>query len=250
LRVLLPDGKSLILNVKRNSDARRVFAMAQDELGLSNDAARYCALYEMVDGTFERKLTDTECPHNIYIQNYSSAASSCIILKKMCFDREMEKILCSRDAVFKRLCFYQAVNDVNSGVINVKEKLYQLKAIQTDEKMDQYLEAVCQLEGYDNVILPKSPFETEADKGLVTITISFNRIELLLQRDGSEKEKRMTVPWKSISSFSTSEEGQVFNLAFSKDNEIEIKVFTGFAAYFVDVFEQLKREHAEIQDDA
>ncbi|KAH7722367.1 PX domain-containing protein [Aphelenchoides avenae] len=141
LRILLPDGNSLVLNVKRNSDTRHVYALAQEELNLSNDAARYCALYETIEGTFERKLHDAECPHNIYIQNYSSAASSCIILKKMCFDVEMEKILCSRDPVFKRFCFYQAVNDVNGGVINVKERLYQLKALQTEERADQAMQS-------------------------------------------------------------------------------------------------------------
>lgn len=78
-----------------------------------------------------------ESPHTIYIQNYSSAASSCILLRKWCFNIEKEISICAQDQVFKQLCFYQAVNDVNNGIINVKERLYQLKALQTEDRCDQ-----------------------------------------------------------------------------------------------------------------
>lgn len=49
----------------------------------------------------------------------------------------MEEILCDMDPVFKKLCFYQAVNDVNMGVIQVKERLYQLKASQTEDRCNE-----------------------------------------------------------------------------------------------------------------
>lgn len=137
LRILIHDGKALMLNVKRNSEARLVYQMAVDQLNISSNASRYCSLFEMIDASFERKLHDGECPHNIYIQNYSSAASSCILFRKWCFDIEMEKVLCEKDNIFQQICFYQAVNDVNGEVISAKERLYQLKALQSEDKAEQ-----------------------------------------------------------------------------------------------------------------
>lgn len=80
LRVIFNENNTLVLNIKRNSDARFVYNSVVEELKLSSEASKYCALFEMIDGNFERKLHDDECPHNIYTQNYSSAASSCIVL--------------------------------------------------------------------------------------------------------------------------------------------------------------------------
>ena len=106
LRILLPENKSLVLDIKRNSNTKFVFTEVIRQLNVSADAAPYLALFEMIDVTFERKLHTDECPHNIYIQNYSSAASSCILLRKWCFDIETEKRVCARDQLFKRICFY------------------------------------------------------------------------------------------------------------------------------------------------
>lgn len=80
LRVIFEENKTIVLNIKRNSDTNYVYQRVVEELKLTLNASKYCALFEMLDGNFERKLHDGECPHNIYTQNYSSAASSCIVL--------------------------------------------------------------------------------------------------------------------------------------------------------------------------
>lgn len=139
LRILIYDGKSLMLNIKRNSKTHLVYQMAVEQLKITPVAARYCALFEMIDSNFERKLYDVEYIHNIYIQNYYSAASSCILFRKWCFDIEMEKVLCEKDKIFRLICFYQAVNDVNTEIICAKDRLYQLKALQSEEKSEQVL---------------------------------------------------------------------------------------------------------------
>lgn len=139
LRILIYDGKSFMLNIKRNSKTHLIYQMVVEKLRITPNAMHYCALFEMIDANFERKLHDDECLHNIYIQNYSSAASSCILLRKWCFNIEMEKVLCEKDEVFRRICFYQAVNNVNNEIINAKERLYQLKALQSEDKSDQVL---------------------------------------------------------------------------------------------------------------
>ena len=126
-------------------------------LGLTNEAANYCALFEVfslrkdaslaciiieisfqvIDNTFERKIAPREALHSIYTSNYSSAASSCIVLRRWTFNVATERQLCKLDPVFQKLCFYQAINDVNSGAIQVKERLYQLKAWQTEDRCNE-----------------------------------------------------------------------------------------------------------------
>lgn len=45
-------------------------------------------------------MADDECPHALYIQNYSSAASSCILVRKWLFDTEREIDICKRYFTF------------------------------------------------------------------------------------------------------------------------------------------------------
>uniref|UniRef100_A0A914DG65 Sorting nexin-27 n=1 Tax=Acrobeloides nanus TaxID=290746 RepID=A0A914DG65_9BILA len=244
LRVLMPDGKSLMLDVKRNSNTSFVYSAIVRQLNLSADASDYCALFEMVDGTFERKLNADESPHSIYIQNYSSAASSCILLRKWCFSVEKEISICSQDQVFKQLCFYQAVNDVNAGFINAKERLYQLKALQSEDRCDQYLEMVRQLDGYSRVAFPQCCFETDTDKGLATMSVDFDAVRLQLLRDESSKEKNLRIDWDCIKSYSVSGEGQIFTFSFVKDETSrELRFGSNFAEYMCDCFNRVKWEH-------
>lgn len=234
LRVLLPENKSIILNVKRNSNSKFVFTEIIRQLSISGDSSPYLSLFEMIDLTFERKLQSEECPHNIYIQNYSSAAPSCILFKKWCFNIEIEKDICSKDAFFKRICFYQAVNDVNNGVLNVPEKLYQLKALQVEEKMDQYLLAVRQLNDYGRIKFPECSFTCNDDKGMVKTSFGYNNLILKLIKNGSRKEKTITIDWKNVKSFQTLTECQNFSIMFlHDDSEVEIKIGTFFVSFFL-----------------
>jgi len=41
-----------------------------------------------------RKLQKTEFPHNLYIQNYSTAAATCIVLRRWFFSPVLEKKVC------------------------------------------------------------------------------------------------------------------------------------------------------------
>lgn len=93
---------------------------------MSSEVAKCCALFEMVETNFgkahllsnhqgyvicklftDRKIANNECPHTLYIQNYSSAASSCIILRTWIFDKKAEYDLCERNPIFKKYCFSQ-----------------------------------------------------------------------------------------------------------------------------------------------
>lgn len=43
----------------------------------------------------ERKLQSNEVPHNLYIQNYSTASATCICLRRWLFSLQREISLCS-----------------------------------------------------------------------------------------------------------------------------------------------------------
>lgn len=70
-----------------------------DKLGLSADIAQHFALFEIMEPGFERKLQHNEYPHNLYIQNIqnTSAASTCLVIKRWFFNIDTEVELCSID---------------------------------------------------------------------------------------------------------------------------------------------------------
>uniref|UniRef100_A0A1I7S1S2 Sorting nexin-27 n=1 Tax=Bursaphelenchus xylophilus TaxID=6326 RepID=A0A1I7S1S2_BURXY len=250
LRVLLPNQSAIQLSVNRNADTITVFDMVMKELNFSPDAKRYCALFEMIDTTFERKLKARECPHNIYIQNYSSAASSCILLKKWCFDIDVEREICRKDAGFRRLCFHQAVNDVNMGHVEVKkDKLYQLKALQSEETADQYLEALREMEGYSEASFPPADFHANNRVGIVYLRFDFDKMNIALKFAESKKEKQLDLEWSYLQDYQLSSDNASVMLRIQRDNVVEpLFINTEYAEYVCDVidrvmFEREKRNH-------
>lgn len=58
-------------------------------------------------------------------------------MSRWIFDLDLEVELCNQDILFKKFCYWQAVNDVNSGAIQANEKMYQLKALQNADRCEQ-----------------------------------------------------------------------------------------------------------------
>ena len=77
----------------------------------------------------ERKLQVHEIPHNIYIQNYSTASATCLALRRWLFSPQAELAL-SRNDLISTYLFWQTVDEVNRSHISAGENLYQLKAMQ------------------------------------------------------------------------------------------------------------------------
>jgi sorting nexin-27 len=84
----------------------------------------------------ERKLQGTEYPHNLYIQNYSTATSTCLAVRKWLFCLSRELSLASDDQA-TTFIFWQAVDDVNRGHIRADDRLYQLKALQDASRKNE-----------------------------------------------------------------------------------------------------------------
>nr|CAD2194859.1 unnamed protein product [Meloidogyne enterolobii] len=241
---LLVCGETLTLNIKRHSDTHQVYQQVLEHLKLSPRAAANCALFEMIDDTHFRRLHERECPHNIYIQNYSSAASSCIVLRKWCFDVSTEEKLCELDSRFKAICFHQAVEDINSGSIRAGEKLYQLKALQREDRCDQYLNLARQLEGYSSISFPQCQFEVpEAEEGLATLTVDMKIVSLKVQKDHIQKGRTISLKWSNIIGYSVFPESHVFQLKYFRgDSEKELNLISVFCESIFDVFNRVSAE--------
>lgn len=95
-----------------------------EKINLSDEIAKFFAMFEIVEQGFERKLQSNEFPYNLYIQNIqnTSAASTCLVIKKWFFNIHTELDLSSND-LLETFFFYQ-VNLVNRSFI-----IYHIKFI-------------------------------------------------------------------------------------------------------------------------
>ena len=108
LKILLPDRTALSITIRKNSSAADVYDVITEKIGLSKELCIYFAIFEIVEHGFERKLQPNEYPHNLYIQNIqnTSAASTCLIVKKWFFSLDTEIHLTSND-LLNTFFFYQ-----------------------------------------------------------------------------------------------------------------------------------------------
>ncbi|CAH0725135.1 unnamed protein product, partial [Brenthis ino] len=157
LKVLLPDKEVVTVSVLKSTNADDVYRAVCDKIGLSAAVQKYFYLFEIVEYNFERKLQPNECPHSLYIQNYSTASSSCLSLRKWLFNPHVEMRLVDEDEMAAAFIFWQAVEDVNRGVCSAGARLYQLKALQEPRRARDYLALARALPGYGHVAFPPAP---------------------------------------------------------------------------------------------
>ncbi|CAG9136269.1 unnamed protein product [Plutella xylostella] len=55
----------------------------------------------------KRKLQPNECPHSLYIQNYSTASCSCLCVRKWVFNPAAEARRVQADATARAFIFWQ-----------------------------------------------------------------------------------------------------------------------------------------------
>jgi sorting nexin-27 len=152
LKVLLPTMEVVTVKVRRNSTAAEVYRLVVVAVKLKPENADFFALFEIVEHNFgrwnsrvelcavaiscfaERKLQPNEFPHALYIANYSTAASTCLVVRRWLFDTDTEREIDESDFVAREFLFRQAIEDVNRGQVNTEDKLYQLKALQDANK--------------------------------------------------------------------------------------------------------------------
>ncbi|KRX68006.1 Sorting nexin-27 [Trichinella patagoniensis] len=231
IRILLPDQSWISVNVRKDSNCTNVYRALQKRLGWSDELANCFALFEMIESGFDRKINANERPHSLYIQNYSSAAVTCLIVKRWLFDVDKEEQLCSTDACLHDMFFWLAVNDVNSGQIQANEKLYELKALQDVQRKQQYLKLARALPGYAEITFPYCLSSWKND-GHVIVSLGFKRY--LLQScssSGEPQEAVLELQWPNVEKYNVDEDG-CFIIEYNAEtaNLKRVKVFTQFVS--------------------
>lgn len=107
LKILLPDKSTIIANVRKNSRTPDVFRVAMDIIAMSPETSQYFALFEIVEYGFERKLRSDEFPHNLYIQNYSTASCTCLTIRKWIFSIRNEIQISNDIPLAEKFFFWQ-----------------------------------------------------------------------------------------------------------------------------------------------
>lgn len=144
----------------------------------------------------ERKLQPTEVPHQLYVQNYSTASSTCLIVRRWLFSIDRELSLPPGEQAAKFIFYqvslnlssfsmppfllcglfttqfiqiqsislvFQSVEEVNRNNIRTEERLYELKALQDAKKASEYLALARTLQGYGDVVFPHCPCDSRKE---------------------------------------------------------------------------------------
>ncbi|XP_005098481.1 sorting nexin-27 [Aplysia californica] len=242
LKVLLPDKSLCVVTICRSDDTDAVYKAVVAKLHIE-EAAEYFYLFESVEHNFERKMLPQELPHNIYIQNYSTATATCILLKKWLFTPSKEMTLTSDPTLLKFL-FWQAVDDVNKGIIKTGDKLYELKALKESENALEYLKMVRHLEGHSEVMFPHCACDSRRD-GHVAAVIGLTAFKLqACKEDGTTESQVIEFNWKDVKSYGVDDEGMSFNFEYNRQGKKPrlVKIFTPYFYYMNDCFDRIYDE--------
>ncbi|XP_033125208.1 sorting nexin-27-like [Anneissia japonica] len=242
MRVLLPNRKSIVVRIRKSSTTEDVYQMVVFQLQMSEEAANYFALYEVKED-FERKLSPTEFPHNIQVQNYSSAGSVGICLRKWVFSLQQELFL-NHDAIALEFLFWQAVDDVSKERIKPGNHLSDLKKFQENDQKLQYLKVARQCKGYGELEFPHCPCDARKSGHVIPI-ISLDTFRLqACTEDGVIEEQVPTFKWTEIKQFEYDDEAMAFTFEYEKTGKKPrwVKVHTQYFKYMLECFSRVAKE--------
>ncbi|XP_072938444.1 sorting nexin-27 [Epargyreus clarus] len=219
LKVLLPDKEVVTVSVLKSTNADDVYRAVCEKIGLSKAVQKYFYLFEIVEYNFERKLQPNECPHSLYIQNYSTASSSCLSVRKWLFNPERELSVGKEDPKANAFIFWQAVEDVNRGVCVAGARLYQLKALQDVRRAHDYLALARALPGYGHVAFPPARTDCRATPALA-LTVGWSGLSLSAwcEPDGAggagDAGPAALVPWGCLREWRADDEAAAARLLY------------------------------------
>lgn len=122
----------MTVSLKKSANADEVYEAVVKKIGMCKKVSRYFYLFEIVEYNFgkffflfiilrkcylkclfflERKLQPNEYPHNLYIQNYSTATSTCLCIRKWLFSISRELTLMN-DTQAISFIFWQVKHNV------------------------------------------------------------------------------------------------------------------------------------------
>ncbi|XP_071964233.1 sorting nexin-27-like [Antedon mediterranea] len=242
MRILLPNRKSIIVKIRKNNTTEDVYQMVVFQLEMSEEAANYFALYVVKDD-FERKLSPTEFPHNIQIQNYSSTSSVGICLRKWVFSPQQELFL-NHDAIAMDFLYWQAIDDVSKERIDPEDRLSELTQFQEKDQKLQYLKVVRQCKGYGDLAFPHCPCDARKSGHVVPIiNLETFRLQACTE-EGVIEEQVPTFKWDEIKQFENDEEGMAFLFEYEKKGKKPrwVRVHTQYFMFMQECFERVLKE--------
>jgi len=245
IKVLVMNEDVITINIKRNSTAADVYNIVAEEIGLTRNNQKYFALFEIVEHSFERKVQPNEFPHSLYIGNYSTAAATCLVIRRWLFHPGIEAEL-ANDPAAQALLFHQAVQEVNRGHIKTEDKLYQLKPLQSPDKMTDYLHCVRGMEGYGGVVFPHCATDSRKDGHVIPIvTYEVFRLQACTV-EGVRENQVIEFAWNSISQFDLDEEEMAFMFQYRRTGKPDkwVKLLTHHFIYLYECFERIQQEHS------
>ncbi|XP_023329887.1 sorting nexin-27 [Eurytemora carolleeae] len=174
IKVLVLNDELVTLTIRRNTTAMEVFNLVCQEIGLRPENMIFFSLFEILDQNFERKIQNNEFPHSLYMSNYSTAAATCIRLKRWLFSLDLEPKIC-QDKIAEKIFFFDAILAVNRGQIVLKENSFHLKSLQDSFKISEYLSIVRECDGYGSIVFPHCCSDARKE-GHVTPIVTFTGI--------------------------------------------------------------------------
>lgn len=244
MKIMLPDRSTIIIKTKKNSTTIDVYQSVIQAINLSDEMAPFFALFEIVECNFERLLKPNEFPHNLYIQNYSTATPTCLLIRKWLFSIEREIKLSKIDELAETFFFHQAVDDINRGQIRYGNKLFELKALQEWNKKSSYLALARSLEDYSAIHFPRCECR-DSKEGHVSPVISIHKFKLLTNTDDKQTELSTTLEfdWSEIKEYEIDEESMRFILHYEKDGQrCAVQLITPYFMFMFDCFSRIKEE--------
>ncbi|KAB7505736.1 Sorting nexin-27 [Armadillidium nasatum] len=230
LKVLIPDRSIITVTLAKNTTADKVYQSVIQKIDLAPETSKCFALFEIVEYSFERKISDDEFPHNLYIQNYSTATATCLCINRWIFNPQRELRLCGSDDTAHTWLFWLAVESVNRGHIKPTDQLYQLKALQDVSRKEQYLQVVRNCDGYADVVFPHCPCDSRK-KGHVVAYVGFNSFRLqACKEDGTLQTQVVEFLWNSVEEFEVDDEAMAFCFRCRQNEDFVrwVKIFTPY----------------------
>uniref|UniRef100_A0A8D8NP71 Sorting nexin-27 n=4 Tax=Culex pipiens TaxID=7175 RepID=A0A8D8NP71_CULPI len=245
IKIMLPDHGVVTVSVRKSANAQLVWEQLVQRASLTSYTQQYFYLFEIVEYNFERKLQPHEIPHQLYVQNYSTASSTCLCVRRWLFSVEREMTLPTGEQAAKYI-FYQAVDEVNRGNIRADGRLYELKALQDSKKADEYLSLARTLPGYGDIVLPHCACDSRKE-GHVVPAVGMKSFRLhACREDGGIEAQTVELQWATISRWESDEESMAFCFQYSRSDKPPrwVKVYTPYHAFLADCFDRIMEERS------
>ncbi|CAG0883771.1 unnamed protein product [Cyprideis torosa] len=182
----------------------------------------------------------------LYLEkNYSTATATCISLKRWLFSPVLEERILEADEKAETYFFWNAVDEVNRGHIDVGNELYHLKALQDVSKKKEYLQGVRNLPGYGEIVFPHCPCDARKE-GHVIPVVGCSGFRLKATSSTGEPEgKDIQFSWNDILEYEVDEEGMSFAFLYERGASKPprwVKILSPYYTFLFECFQRIQEE--------